>query len=297
MLNKTQTQAKMKTINLLLLFSFFTSFAHTNVQFRKKYGNVNLTSSTSYYTEEVNTNIITAKYLDLLLSEIKFDKQIHLSLIHGNEFKCYAYIEKEDPSNKGLNILIFNTETDIYKTLNLIYAIITKSNSTDKNQNNFQHWYNLETPGLLTKILLNKINRPTDVEKIESSKFFDYYYQSGIYFILTYQNREVIEVAQLTKIVQFSVPIPSHLCIFLDKYSLTIIKGEHKYNFDEKKYYPTFERNNFKVSPEWQYSFRPYSIRPLGKKYISIVEYFGVKVSVFKISESELIQNIDTLIE
>lgn len=287
----------MKIINLLLLFSFFTSFAHTNVQFTKKYGNVNLTSSTFYYTEEVNTNIITAKYLDLLLNEIKFNKQIHLSLIHGNEFRCYAYIEKQDPSNKGLNILIFNSETDIYKTLNLIYAIITKANSTDKNQSNFQHWYNLETPDILNKILSNKIYRPNDVENIESSKFFDYYYQSGIYYIRSYQNREVIEVAQMTTILQFNSPIPSHLCIFSDKYSLTIIKGDYKYNFDEKKYNPTFERNDFKVSPEWHYSFRPYSIRPLGIKYISIVEYFGVKVSVFTISERELIQNIDTLFE
>lgn len=287
----------MKIINLPLLFSFLTSFAHTNVQFRKKYGNVNLTSSTSYYTEEVNKNIITAKYLDLLLNEIKFNKQIHLSLIHGNEFRCYAYIEKEDPSNKGLNILIFNSETDIYKTLNLIYAIITKANSTDKNQSNFQHWYNLETPDILNKILSNKIYRPNDVENIESSKFFDYYYQSGIYYIRSYQNREVIEVAQMTTILQFNSPIPSHLCIFSDKYSLTIIKGDYKYNFDEKKYYPTFERNDFKVNPEWQYSFRPYTIRSLGNKYISIVEYFGAKVSVFKISERELIQNIDTLFE
>lgn len=287
----------MKIINLILLFSFFTSFAHTNVQFRKKYGNVHLTSSTSYYTEEVNTNIIAAKYLDLLLSEIKFDKQIHLSLIHGNEFKCYAYIEKEDPSNRGLNIIIFNTETDIYKTLNLIYAIVTKSNSTDKNQNNFQQWYNLETLDLITKVLSNKINRPNDVESIESSKFFDYYYQGGIYYILSYQNREVIEVAQMTKIVQFSVPIPSHLCLFSNRDSLTIIKGEYKYNFDAKKYYPTFERNDFKIRPEWQYAFRPYSIRSLGQKYISIVEYFGVKVSLFNISERELIHNLDSIID
>ena len=80
-----------KFLNTLLLLSFAFAKAHTNRIVEKTYGNVNLISSTSYYTEEVNKNIITAKYADLLLKELNYNQPIRLRLTQEREFKCYAY--------------------------------------------------------------------------------------------------------------------------------------------------------------------------------------------------------------
>jgi len=262
------------------------------VIFEKSYGNVNLTSSTSYYTEDINKNIITAKYVELLLKELKYDQTINLMLSHKSEFKCYAFFEKEEFENTNLNIVIFAKETDIIKTLNLIENIILNQKSIDKAKDKFLIWYNSKTSKLVENIHLNKMNRPKDVPEIKSSGSFDYIYENGTYHILSYQNKEVLEVAQLTNILQFSIPTHNLLFVFTDKDSLTIISSNYKYNFKEKQYHPTSETVTFKFQPEWEYSFRPYSFKLLGKKYITIESIFGDKVSLYNIEKKKLTQDL-----
>jgi hypothetical protein len=279
-----------KLLNILLLLSFGIVSAHKNALFQKTYGNVDLISSTSYYTEEVNTNIITAKYVEILLKELNFQQIVHLRLSQGGEFKCLAYFGKEEFQNEGLNIIISHKETDIFKTLSLVENVIANQKSLDKSKDKLSNWYESKNSKLVTEILLNKINRPTDVPEIKSSGFFDYYYENGIYHILSYQNREVIEVAQLTKILQFSIPTPSLLFIFTEMNSLTVIRAEYKY--DGTKYNPTSETVKLDFQPEWEYSFRPYSIRLLGQKYITIESIFGEKVSLYNIPKKKLTQDL-----
>lgn len=286
-----------KFLNILLLFTCGLINAHKNVIFEKSYGNVNLTSSTSFYTEEVNKNIITAKYVELLLKELNYNETVNLRLAQESEFKCYAYFGKEEFENKGLNILIFEKETDVIKTLNLIENIILNQKKLENAKDKFLIWYNSNTSKLVEKIHKNKMNRPKDVSEIKSSDFFDYFYENGVYHILSYQNREVIEVAQVTNILQFSVPTPSLLFMFTEMDSLKIISAKYKYNFDEKIYHPTSETVDLKFVPEWEYSFRPYSIRLLGQKYITIESLFGEKVSLYNISKKSLIQDLSTIIE
>jgi hypothetical protein len=286
-----------KFLNILLLFTCGLINAHKNVIFEKSYGNVNLTSSTSFYTEEVNKNIITAKYVELLLKELNYNETVNLRLSQESEFKCYAYFGKEEFENKGLNILIFEKETDVIKTLNLIENIILNQKKLENAKDKFLIWYNSNTSKLVEKIHKNKMNRPKDVSEIKSSDFFDYFYENGVYHILSYQNREVIEVAQVTNILQFSVPTPSLLFMFTEMDSLKIISANYKYNFDEKMYHPTSETVDLKFVPEWEYSFRPYSIRLLGQKYITIESLFGEKVSLYNISKKSLIQDLSTIIE
>lgn len=286
-----------KFLNILLLFTCGLINAHKNVIFEKSYGNVNLTSSTSFYTEEVNKNIITAKYVELLLKELNYNETVNLRLSQESEFKCYAYFGKEEFENKGLNILIFEKETDVIKTLNLIENIILNQKKLENAKDKFLIWYNSNTSKLVEKIHKNKMNRPKDVSEIKSSDFFDYFYENGVYHILSYQNREVIEVAQVTNILQFSVPTPSLLFMFTEIDSLKIISANYKYNFDEKMYHPTSETVDLKFVPEWEYSFRPYSIRLLGQKYITIESLFGEKVSLYNISKKSLIQDLSTIIE
>ena len=286
-----------KFLNILLLFTCGLINAHKNVIFEKSYGNVNLISSTSFYTEEVNKNIITAKYVELLLKELNYNETVNLRLAQESEFKCYAYFGKEEFENKGLNILIFEKETDVIKTLNLIENIILNQKKLENAKDKFLIWYNSNTSKLVEKIHKNKMNRPKDVSEIKSSDFFDYFYENGFYHILSYQNREVIEVAQVTNILQFSVPTPSLLFMFTEKDSLKIISANYKYNFDEKTYHPTSETVDLKIVPEWEYSFRPYSIRLLGQKYITIESLFGEKVSLYNISKKSLIQDLSTIIE
>lgn len=286
-----------KFLNILLLFTCGLINAHKNVIFEKSYGNVNLTSSTSFYTEEVNKNIITAKYVELLLKELNYNETVNLRLAQESEFKCYAYFGKEEFENKGLNILIFENETDVIKTLNLIENIISNQKKLENAKDKFLIWYNSNTSKLVEKIHKNKMNRPKDVSEIKSSDFFDYFYENGVYHILSYQNREVIEVAQVTNILQFSVPSPSLLFMFTEMDSLKIISANYKYNFDEKMYHPTSETVDLKFVPEWEYSFRPYSIRLLGQKYITIESLFGEKVSLYNISKKSLIQDLSTIIE
>lgn len=279
-----------KFLNILLLLSFGIASAHKNVIFKKSYGNVNLISSTSYYTEDVNKNIIAAKYTELLLKELSYKDSIYLWFWPDRDLKLRAYIGNENNQQKGLNIFITENETDIAKTLNFVENVIRNQKLLDKSKDKLSSWYQSKNSKLVNKILLNKINRPTDVPEIKSLGFFDYYYENGIYHVLSYQNREVIEVAQLTKILQFSIPTPSLLFIFTEMNSLTIIRAEYKY--DGTKYHPTSETVKFDFQPEWEYSFRPYSIRLLGQKYITIESLFGDKVSLYNITKKKLTQDL-----
>lgn len=286
-----------KFLNILLLFTCGIINAHKNVIFEKSYGNVKLTSSTSFYTEEVNKNIITAKYVELLLKKLNYNEVVNLRLTQDSKFKCYAYFDNEEVQNKSLNIMIFEKETDIIKTLNLIENIILNQETLDNAKDKFLIWYNSKTSKLVENIYQNRIYRPKDVIENKSSDFFDYFYENGIYHILSYQNGKVIEVAQVNNILQFSVPTYSLLFIFTKTDSLKIISANYKYNFDDKMYHPTSEIIDLKFVPEWNYSFRPYTIKLLGQKYITIESLFGDKVSLYNIAKKSLIQDLSTLIE
>ena len=279
-----------KFLNILLLLSFGIASAHKDVIFQKAYGNVNLVSFTSYYTEEVNKNIITAKYVELLLKELSYKENIYLWLRPDSESKFRAYFENDESQQKGLNIFIPNKEVDISKALNLVENIILNLKSIDNAKDKLSNWYNSTTSKIVENVLLNKMNRPKDVPELVSTEFFDYYYENGIYHVLSYQNYEVIEVVQLSKILQFSVPVPNMLFIFTEMNSLTIIKAEYKY--DGSKYHPTSDNVTFKFEPEWEYSFRPYKIRLLGQKYITIESIFGDKVSLYNIPKKKLTQDL-----
>ena len=279
-----------KLIKILFLLSLGIASAHTNVLFEKSYGNVNLISSTPYYTEDINKNIITAKYAELLLKELDYNETIHLWLWPDRAVTFKAYFGNEESEHKGLNIFISEKETDISKTLNLIENVVLNLKSLDKVKDKFSNWYHSKNSKLVETILLNKIYRPKDVPELLSREFFDYYYENGAYHILSYQNYEVIEVAQLNKILQFSNPTQSLLFVFTETNSLTVIKADYKY--DGTKYNATAESVKFDFEPESEYSFRPYTFRLLGQKYITIESIFGDKVSLYTIQKKKLTQDL-----
>ncbi len=279
-----------KLIKILFLLSLGIASAHTNVLFEKSYGNVNLISSTPYYTEDINKNIITAKYAELLLKELDYNETIHLWLWPDRAVTFQAYFGNEESEHKGLNIFISEKETDISKTLNLIENVVLNLKSLDKVKDKFSNWYHSKNSKLVETILLNKIYRPKDVPELLSREFFDYYYENGAYHILSYQNYEVIEVAQLNKILQFSNPTQSLLFVFTETNSLTVIKADYKY--DGTKYNATAESVKFDFEPESEYSFRPYTFRLLGQKYITIESIFGDKVSLYTIQKKKLTQDL-----
>jgi hypothetical protein len=279
-----------KLLNILLLLSFGIASAHKDVIFQKTYGNVNLISVTPFYTEEVNQNIITAKYVELLLKELNYKESIDLWLRPDSDSKFRAYFGNDENQQKSLNIFIPSKERDIAKTLNLVENVILNLKSIDKAKDKLINWYNLKNSKLVEIILLNKIFRPKDVPELISTEFFDYYFENGIYHILSYQNYEVIEVLQLSKILQFSVPVPNLLFMFTEMDSLTIIKAEYKYN--GTNYNATSDNVTFKFEPEWKYSFRPYKIRLLGQKYVTIESITGEKVSLYNIPKKKLTQDL-----
>lgn len=262
--------------------------------FQKSYGNVNLISSTPYYTEDINKNIITAKYVELLLKELKHKDSINLYLWPNSEMKFKAYFGSEESQQKILNIWIPEFETNILKTLSLVENIISNQKSLDKKRNKFLAWYNSDPSEMVKTIHLNKMYRPNDVPEIEyPSSFdysFDYFYENGIYHILAHQNRNVTEVAQVNRILQFKIPISKLLFIFTDTNSLTIIRADYKY--DGTEYKTTSETLKFDFQPEWEYGFRPYKIKLLGQKYITIESIFGDKVSLYNISKKKLILDL-----
>lgn len=281
-----------KLLNIVFLLSFGIMSAHKNVIFQKTYGNVNLISSTHYYSEEVNKNIITAKYVELLLKQLNFQGIVTLRLLQEGDLKLYAYFGKEEFQNEGLNIIIFEKETDIFKTLNLVENLIANQKVLDKKKEEFSTWYNSKKSKLVENIISNRINRPTDVPELKCKDSFDYFYENGTYHILSYQNKEVLEVAKLNKILQFSTPNYNLLFIFTEMNSLTIIDANYNYNFDEKKYHPTSETINLDFKPESEYLFRPYVFRLLGQKYVTIENITGEKVSLYNISKKKLTQDL-----
>lgn len=286
-----------KILNILFTLLCALGYAHKNVIVERTYGNVHVISSTSFYTEETNKNLITAKYVELLSKEFKFTQTIHLHLINEREFKIYSYFENRAKERKGLNVTIIANEMHVAKTLNFFRNLFLNQKQIETNKKNFQVWYDSETSDVVKNILSIRIYRPNDIPELEIRKFFDYYYQNETYHVLSFQNREVIEVAQMDNILQFSIPTPSLLCVFTAIDSLTIITSNYKYNFDEKKYYPTSETINLKIEPKWTYSFRPYSIRQLGTNYITFESLFGEEISLYNIPKKSFIKDLTTKIE
>lgn len=288
-----------KFLNILLLFTCSLIYAHENVIFQKSYGNVNLISSTPYYTEDLNKNIITAKYVELLLKELDYKENIYLWLWPERDMTFKAYFETGESQQKGLNVFITEKETDVFKTLNLIENVILNQKSLDKERDKLLSWYNSAQSELVKKVLLNKIYRPNDVQEIQYPDSFDYafdyFYENGIYHVLSYQNREIFEVAQVNKILQFTMATSSLLFIFTETNSLTVIKADYKY--DGSKYNATSETFKFDFKPEWEYSFRPYKFRLLGQKHITIENIFGDKVSLYNIQKKKLTQDFLTKLE
>ena len=118
--------------------------------FQKSYGNVNLISSTPYYTEDINKNIITAKYVELLLKELGHKDSINLYLWPNRELKFKAYFGSEESQQKILNIWIPEFETNILKTLSLVENIISNQKSLDKKiTSNSRHQKNQFLPLIL----------------------------------------------------------------------------------------------------------------------------------------------------
>lgn len=286
-----------KILNLLFTLLCTLGYAHKNVIVERTYGNVHVISSTSFYTEETNKNLITAKYVELLSKEFKFTQTIHLHLINDREFKIYSYFENKAKERKGLNVTIIANDMHVAKTLNFFRNLFLNQKQIETNKKNFQVWYDSETSDVVKNILSIRIYRPNDIPELELRKFFDYYYQNETYHVLSFQNREVIEVAQMENILQFSIPTPSLLCVFTAIDSLTIITSNYKYNFDEKKYYPTSETINLKIEPKWTYLFRPYSIRQLGTNYITFESLFGEEISLYNIPKKSFIKDLTTKIE
>lgn len=286
-----------KILNILFTLLCALGYAHKNVIVERTYGNVHVISSTSFYTEETNKNLITAKYVELLSKEFKFTQTIHLHLINEREFKIYSYFENRAKERKGLNVTIIANNMHVAKTLNFFRNLFLNQKQIETNKKNFQVWYDSETSDVVKNILSIRIYRPNDIPELEIRKFFDYYYQNETYHVLSFQNREVIEVAQMDNILQFSIPTPSLLCVFTAIDSLTIITSNYKYNFDEKKYYPTSETINLKIEPKWTYSFRPYSIRQLGTNYITFESLFGEEISLYNIPKKSFIKDLTTKIE
>lgn len=286
-----------KILNILFTLLCALGYAHKNVIVERTYGNVHVISSTSFYTEETNKNLITAKYVELLSKEFKFTQTIHLHLINEREFKIYSYFENRAKERKGLNVTIITNDMHVAKTLNFFRNLFLNQKQIETNKKNFQVWYDSETSDVVKNILSIRIYRPNDIPELEIRKFFDYYYQNETYHVLSFQNREVIEVAQMDNILQFSIPTPSLLCVFTAIDSLTIITSNYKYNFDEKKYYPTSETINLKIEPKWTYSFRPYSIRQLGTNYITFESLFGEEISLYNIPKKSFIKDLTTKIE
>jgi hypothetical protein len=287
-----------KILNTLFILICTLSYAHKNAIVERTYGNVHLISSTSFLTEETNKNLITGKYVELLSKEFEFTQTIHLYLIDDNrEFKIYSYFENKDPKWKGLNVTIVNSDTHVAKTLNLIRNIFLNQKLIDTLKEDFPKWYESESSDIVKNILSIRIDRPNDIPELKLPGFFDYYYQNETYHILSFQNREVIEVAQFKNLLQFSIPTPSLLCIFTEIDSLIIITSDYKYNFKEEKYYPTSETINLKIEPKWTYSFRPYLIRQLGRNYITFESLYGEEVSLYNIPKKTLIKDLSTKIE
>lgn len=286
-----------KILNILFTLLCALGYAHKNVIVERTYGNVHVISSTSFYTEETNKNLITAKYVELLSKEFKFTQTIHLHLINEREFKIYSYFENRTKERKGLNVTIITNDMHVAKTLNFFRNLFLNQKQIETNKKNFQVWYDSETSDVVKNILSIRIYRPNDIPELELRKFFDYYYQNETYHVLSFQNREVIEVAQMENILQFSIPTPSLLCVFTAIDSLTIITSNYKYNFDEKKYYPTSETINLKIEPKWTYSFRPYSIRQLGTNYITFESLFGEEISLYNIPKKSFIKDLTNKIE
>lgn len=286
-----------KIINVLLILLCTLSYAHKNSIVERTYGNVHLISSTSFLTEKTNKNLITGKYVELLSKEFNFTQTIHLYLIEDSPFKIYSYFENDDPKWKGLNVTIINGDTDVAKILNLIRNIFLNQKLIDTNKENFPIWFNSDNSEIVKKILSIRIDRPNDIPGLKQPGFFDYFFQNEKYHILSFQNREIIEVAQLENILQFSIPTPSLLCVFTSIDSLTIITSDYKYNFNEQKYYPTAEIITLKIEPKWTYSFRPYSIRQLGRNYITFESLFGEEVSLYNIPKKTFIKDLIAKIE
>ncbi|WP_396143128.1 hypothetical protein [Flavobacterium sp.] len=290
-----------KILFLLLIISN-VAFGHKNTYFKKKYGNIELVSSTYYYTEDINKNLIIGQYAEKLSELLKYNESIQIYLNQDSTIKIYTWqkdINQKDES-ASLNIMINSPEKDVTKCLNFIEKSILNRDKIQLEKINFQNWYESNDLSInVQEVLKIKIYRPNDIEQLPKTKFFDYYFQNNNFHVISTVSCAIRELDTFTEILQFVEPKYYVLCVFTKMNALQIFEASCKYNFEEKNYYLESHKTELKIEKRADYftSFRPYKISSLGKSNITLESMWGEDLYLYSLSKKIFINDLEKQIE
>lgn len=293
-----------KKIKIIFVFFlvFNLAYSHKNTYFKKQFGNIELVSSTYYYTEDINKNLIIGKYVQLLSQLLKYDQSIRVILNQDETIKFNAWFNdlNQKDETSSLNIMINSHDKDVSKCLALIEKVIINSNRLKKEKNNFQHWYSSINLSMNVKEILNiQVYRPTDIEQLPKVKFFDYYFQDNYFHIVSKANCANKELGVFDDIIQFSEPKYYTLCVFTKINNLMIFEASCAYDHDVKDYYLKSESTELKIEKRKDFftSFRPYKISSIGNTILIIESMWAEDIYLYSIAKKIFIDDLEKQIE
>lgn len=282
------------TIFLLCLFRF--CFAHENVVVKHQYENVEIFSSTCFYTEEINRNLIIGQYVQLLSDKKDFKKRIKIIILQDFVENILINANKNTDDGFDLQVTIVSMNISVPETVFLISHIIDNYNTIPKRKSKQFTWRDASENSIANDILKTKIYRPNIVKELEFKSDFTYYFQNDSFFVEKNQDCNTQVLSQVKDLKQFNPVNNNILVIIYEKNNCEIISSICEYDFNEKVYKPKNFTDNFKILEDEYTCFHPFNIQNLS--YQIFFESIDQKqLHSYSITEKKFIQNINEKIK
>jgi hypothetical protein len=212
---------------LFLLFVYSLCCAHENVEIEHKFSHLTLKSSTCFYTEEINRNLIVGEYFNSLIFNLDISNSIELTLLQGSIEDQGIYVSN-NINEFDLKIVLINRNFKVDKTLFLLHLILDDFQKGNINTSKKYNW-DMELKNTETETVLSqKIYRPAIVLELGNSHNFNYYYQNNSFHIEQRQQGQTSQIYRTPTIHQFT-PISNQLLVIVNEnQDGTILEYNHK---------------------------------------------------------------------
>lgn len=286
----------MYKIIIFLLFSV-SLYAHKNKIVKHEYGNITLISSTGFYTEAINKNLIITQYAEMLSEKLNFKENILVYLSEssynlGNSISVTYYNNSEklkENEDYNLNILIHKTEKNIGKCLNIIeFAILNYKTINKFKKVKFNEIYDNDFSTLIKEIIQNKIYRPSVVEELNRGFIYNYFVQNGKFHFFRNNN----ELKIFDEITDFFVKSNDIVIVFVTPIEIEIIQSRLAYNLEKKDHDLLINYHTIKIDDIDNY-YSPYKTNLLGNNIITFESMLGERVLLYSLEKKIFIQDLD----
>ncbi|MCL9807721.1 hypothetical protein NAT51_19550 [Flavobacterium amniphilum] len=269
----------MKNIFYLLLLFAFKSYADSTKYATAKYGNVEVISSTSFYTEKNNKVFILGQYIDLLTKEKKFKKNI--------QFFFYERLPGTDSTachktKKKLTIFFYKYDFDVEKSLNFIENLINNYEKNIEFDNSDLTNIDFNSP-IVNKVLTHKIYRPRIIKWLNNKGNISYYFQNNQYVFFNIKDDKKKTIITFKNVFDYES--------FYDQ-MIVVFNENDKINFIEDINKPILKSLKIEDYNLPYYPFKTFYLKGGILMFEFFPNYYKERVLCYLINEDKIIQDL-----